>query len=326
MHALPRILACATLLLSAHLVTAAAAGPQPLAPGVRWLPGEFVPGRQPDGNSVLFEAPDGMVVFDTGRSPAHAARLLQALKDGGRPLVLIVNSHWHLDHIGGNAPLKAAYPAARVMASDAITEARTGFLARYHQQIDERLAALPQDATERAALEHELEIIDGHAASSPDIVVRATGERPLAGRPFLVGLAAHAATAGDVWLYSPQSRVLASGDLVTLPAPLLDTACPAQWQAALDRLAEVDFEWLVPGHGAPMQRAGFETYRRAYRGLLQCAASDADARQCVDGWLHDAGTLVPPQDEPLARGLLGYYLDQVLRRPEALRRAGCPAA
>lgn len=321
MQRLLRVFASAALL---PLACAAAPSPQPLAPGVSWLAGEFVPGRQPDGNSVLLETPEGMVVFDTGRSPAHAQRLLQALKT--RPLAFIVNSHWHLDHIGGNAALKQAHPGARVMASNAITEARQGFLARYHRQIDERLATLPADAAERTGLQHELEIIDNPAASSPDVMVTETGPRRLGGREFLVGLAPHAATAGDVWLYDPKARVLASGDLVTLPAPLLDTACPAQWQAALDRLAEVDFEWLVPGHGAPMRREGFEAYRGAYRSLLRCAASDAKASRCIDGWMSDASTLVPAHDEKLARSLLGYYLDNVLRDPQALQRAGCPAS
>lgn len=323
MHLLFRFAACAGLVLGS-LAQAAPLDPRPLAPGVAWLPGEFVPGRQPDGNSLLFETSEGMLVFDTGRSPGHAARLLQALE--GRSLAFIVNSHWHLDHIGGNAALKQAHPGAKVMASGAIVEARQGFLARYHRQIEERLVTLPDQAPERSSLLHELEIIDDHEANSPDVAVTRTGPQRLGGREFLVGLASHAATAGDVWLYDPKARVLASGDLVTLPAPLLDTACPAQWQAALDRLAEIDFDWLVPGHGAPMRRAGFEAYRGAYRALLRCAASDAEPQQCADGWLRDAQALVPPQDEKLARGLLGYYLDNVLRDPQAQQRAGCPAA
>jgi glyoxylase-like metal-dependent hydrolase (beta-lactamase superfamily II) len=297
-----------------------------LAPHVTWLPGEFVPGRQPDSNSVLFEAPEGTLVFDTGRSPRHAEQLLDALKASDRPLAFIVNSHWHLDHIGGNAPLKKAYPQAKVMASSAIVQAREGFLANYKRQIEERLSTLPADAAERVGLEHEIEIIEAREASSPDITVTGTQRRRLAGHEFIVGLAPQAATAGDVWLFDPASKVLASGDLVTLPAPLFDTACPASWQKALDRLHEVGFGTLVPGHGAPMKREGFETYREAYGTLLQCAASNRSKAACIDGWLHDAASLIPAQDEKLARGLLDYYLDQVLRKPEAQQRLGCPPA
>lgn len=297
---------------------------KPLAPGVAWLPGEFVPGRQPDGNSLLIEAPQGLLVFDTGRSERHAQRLLSALGAHERPLLFIVNSHWHLDHIGGNAALKKAFPGAKVVASAAIGAARKGFLARYRQQIEQRLPTLPADAAERASLDHELEIIDAHEASTPDITIDHAGPQRMAGRELIVGLAPHAATAGDVWLYDPAAKVLAAGDLVTLPAPLFDTACPASWTQALEQLATIDFEWLVPGHGAPMRRSGFEIYRKAYGRLLRCAASDADKPQCIDGWLHDAGSLFPPEDHRLARGLLDYYLDQHLRKPEAQQRLGCP--
>lgn len=321
-----RFVAC--LLAAALGPTAAAAQAisQPLAPGVRWIPGEFVPGKQPDSNSLLFDAPDGMIVFDTGRSAAHAEQIAQAVRGTGKPLKFIINSHWHLDHIGGNGPLRRAFDKPTVIASAAIGEARTGFLARYRQQIEQRLPALPASSAERSALLHELEIIDDRADSTPDIVVDRSTTRMLAGHAYQLGLAAHAATAGDVWLFDPASRVLAAGDLVTLPAPLLDTACPAAWQRAMDRLADVRFDWLVPGHGAPMRRAGFDTYRRAYGRLLQCAASPADKQQCMAGWLKDAHSLIPSTDEPLARTLLDYYLDNVLRKPEAQARLDCPAA
>ena len=47
---------------------AAVAQPRVLEPGVEWLPGRIVAGDQPDGNSVLIDAPEGWIVVDTGRS------------------------------------------------------------------------------------------------------------------------------------------------------------------------------------------------------------------------------------------------------------------
>ena len=54
------------------------------------------------------------------------------------PVVAIVNSHWHLDHVSGNAALRAAYPRAQVYASDAIDGAMRGFLADYRRQLQQR--------------------------------------------------------------------------------------------------------------------------------------------------------------------------------------------
>src|SRR3954468_19428504 len=87
------------------------AGAAPAAEtGWHLVPGSFEPGRQPDGNSVFLEAPDGLILVDTGRHPAHQERLLAYAKARGRPIAAIVNTHWHLDHTGGNAEIRAAYP------------------------------------------------------------------------------------------------------------------------------------------------------------------------------------------------------------------------
>jgi glyoxylase-like metal-dependent hydrolase (beta-lactamase superfamily II) len=300
---------------------AASAAPERLAADTWWLRGAFVPGRQPDGNSVLLRGPEGLVVVDSGRHAAHGAALLAFAAAQELPVVAVVNTHWHLDHVSGNPALRAAHPDLAVHASDAIDAALEGFLARYRGQLQAQLKAAP--AAAREALTLELARIDAGAALRPDVVVRASGPRTLAGRPLQLGLAGHAATAGDVWLFDPATGVLAAGDLVTLPAPFLDTACPAGWQAALAALEAQPFRLLVPGHGAPLDRDGFARWRRAFDGLLQCAAGEAPAEACATGWIEAAGPLLAGHPEAFTRDLLGYYV-QHLRGPQA--RAACPAA
>lgn len=125
----------------------------------------------------------------------------------------------------------------------------------------------------------------------------------------------------------PATQVLAAGDLVTLPAPFFDTACPAHSQAALERPEKVDFAVLVPGHGEPMSRTDFVTYRRAFDALLASAATPASNSKCVDGWQHDATTLLTTdRDNKLARALTDYYLTAILRGDEKKRAALCEAA
>ena len=300
---------------------AVVAQPRALEAGVEWLPGGFVAGSQPDGNSVLIEAPDGWIVVDSGRHHVHALALLDRIRTSGKPLRAIVNTHWHLDHIGGNRALLTAYPQARVIASDAIVAARTGFLADYRHQLLDELAKPAAHEAQRAAWRREVELIDDTAASTPDVVIRERETVALAGLGLSIGVEAHAVTAGDVWVYEPNSVVLAVGDLVTLPAPLFDTACPARWAAALERISTIRFRWLVPGHGEPLSRGQFVIYRESFDRLLQCAASTAPAQQCIDGWLRDAGGLFARDQQPLARSLLASTFDNRLRAP---RDAGCP--
>ena len=91
------------------------------------IPGGILPNRQPDGNSVIFDAQAGLVVIDTGRHPWHREAILSLARTQKKKIVAIVNTHWHLDHVSGNPDVRAAYPGLRVHASNAIDRALTGF-------------------------------------------------------------------------------------------------------------------------------------------------------------------------------------------------------
>ncbi|HEX7914810.1 MBL fold metallo-hydrolase [Rudaea sp.] len=287
-----------------------------IAAGVNLIPGTFVPGRQPDGNSVVFRTAEGLVVFDTGRHTEHTQKILDYAKDAGLPIKAVINSHWHLDHVGGNPRIREAYPDVRVYASMAIAGAMGGFLANYRKQLVEAIAQTKGEKTAQSYRD-EIAIIDAGHALYPDEVVAKSGTRRIAGRDFELHLQARAVTEGDVWLYDPATRTLVAGDLVTLPVPLFDTACPARWQSALADLDRVQFKTLVPGHGAPMQRTQFAVYRHAYANLLACAATDKDKNACIDGWLADAKPLLADADTAFVRMLAGYYIDNSLRAPKA---------
>jgi len=307
------------LLTSFALLASAQAGAvdtTSVAPGVDLIPGTFVPGRQPDGNSLIFRTADGLVVFDSGRHAEHTQRILDYARDAKLPIKAVINSHWHLDHVGGNPRIRAAYPEVRVYASVAIDEAMGGFLANYRKQLTEAIA---QDTDEKTAQAYrdEIAIIDTGRALYPDEVIDKSSTRHIAGRAFGVHLQTHAVTAGDVWIYDPATRTLAAGDLVTLPVPLFDTACPARWKSALADLERVPFTTLVPGHGAPMPRAQFGIYHRAYANLLDCAASSKDKSACIDGWIANAEPLLIHANPGFVRTLAGYYIDNVLRGPKA---------
>jgi glyoxylase-like metal-dependent hydrolase (beta-lactamase superfamily II) len=301
---------CATPILLVIAATAAAAD---LPSGIHLVPGSFTPGTQPDGNSVVVEAPEGLIVVDTGRHAAHTQAVLDLASSLGRPIVAVVNTHWHLDHVGGNARLREACPGVRVYASDALAGALTGFLAEYRAQLVDMLARSQPDSTTAASWNAEIALVDAGSALLPDVVIDRSTPRVIAGRSLVVGVVGPAVTAGDVWIQDTASRMMIAGDLVTLPVPLLDTACPEGWLAALDHLARFDFTVLVPGHGAPMTRAEFETYRTAFANLLRNAGSDTSSENCIEAWLIDIGPLVSPPERDFARQLLAYYLDQHLR-------------
>ncbi len=284
-----------------------------VAPGVEVIFGTLPEGRQPDGNSVIMTAPEGLIVMDTGRHPEHTQQILDFAARAKRPIVAIVNSHWHLDHIGGNSRIRGAFPNAHIYASTALRGAMQGFLADYRRDLEGAIKQMPDDP-QVPGWRDELAIIAEAPRSLADEPIESSGIRVIGGRKLDIHLEKNAVTAGDVWLLDPATHVLASGDLVTLPVPFLDTACPQGWKIALDHVAHASFKVLVPGHGAPMQRAAFDTYRRAYGNLVACAAAPENADvTCVDGWVHDAGELLSDFDEKRVRKMMGYYVTNSLR-------------
>lgn len=324
---LPLLAGCAALRPAEPLAERPVGPPVPgtaIADGVALLRGEFVAGAQPDGNTVLLRGEAGWVVVDSGRHARHTARIVDAVRASGMPIVAIVNTHWHLDHVAGNAALRQAHPRAQVHASDAIDAALHGFLADYRAQLQGMLAQ-PEAATPEnlAAWRDEIARIDAGAALRPTQVVASAQALAPGGRHIRLGLEDDAVSGGDVWVFDEATRTLVAGDLVTLPVPLLDTACSAGWQRALARLETTGFARLVPGHGAMLDPLQFRAYRHAFDRLLACAASDATADACKAGWLRDAGALIPAQDVVLAGSLLDYYIPHVLRAPPERRARYC---
>ncbi|MGH9662536.1 MAG: hypothetical protein ACRD96_28565, partial [Bryobacteraceae bacterium] len=57
-------------------------------------------------------------------------------------------------------------------------------------------------------------------------------------------------TAGDIAVYCPQKKVLATGDCLHGFLPYLADAYPLEWPRTLHAWAEFDFEHVIPGHAA----------------------------------------------------------------------------
>lgn len=287
----------------------------------------LIPGRVPldwqgpDGNTVILDAPTGLIVFDTGRSPMHADRILDYAKQRGRPIVAIVNSHWHLDHTTGNDDLRKAYPQAKVYASDGIEGALVGFLKVDPERRAKTLAdpKVPEGA--KAQVLRGGDRIEHPDKLRPTDVIAASGPMTIAGRSLDVHLSKFAASEGDVWIYDRDNGLLMSGDLVVNLVPFMDSACPDGWSKALDEIAAVPFQTLIPGHGEPMTRADFLQWKTAYNNLVECGRSKADEKQCVDGWLKDAERFIPADHRDYVREAATYYIQTRLRSsPEEQER------
>jgi glyoxylase-like metal-dependent hydrolase (beta-lactamase superfamily II) len=320
------------MLLMAMLLQAAAPpmpAPEPaveIAPGMHLIRPVSAPGRGPDGNTIIIDAPAGLIVVDTGRHKEQTDAILAFAKQRQRPIAAIVNTHWHLDHASGNGRLKAAYPKAQVYTTTAIDRvlAPGGFLARNLEGAKKQLGGTT-DAVRREEMQIFIATMEARQDLRPDVPVTTSGNLSLAGKSLDVRVTDKAVSDADVWIYEPLSRVAMIGDLITVPVPYFETACPDRWRASLDEVWATPFQTAIPGHGRPMSREQFDVYRKAFGAFVACVRSEQPAPACGAEWVQNAASLIG--DDPARRKSVAanieYYVGYL--RPNGGKAPDCLA-
>jgi glyoxylase-like metal-dependent hydrolase (beta-lactamase superfamily II) len=253
-----------------------------------------------------------LIAIDTGRHAWHSDAILAFARARRQPVAVIVNTHWHLDHSSGNRRVKADYPQAKIYTTRAVDRALApgGFLARNAAATRAKPPDPKASAVRREETELFLATMDAPDSLRPDVPVDRSAALTIAGRTLAARVAADAVTDADLWLYDEATGVAVVGDLVTLPAPFFETACPGRWQEALDEVWATSFRLAVPGHGAPMTRAEFDSYRRAFGSFRGCVGSESPAATCAAAWTKDVGPLLASDAERAqATQFASYYVD-----------------
>lgn len=186
-------------------------------------------------NNVLLVDPDCAALVDTGYA-THAPQTLALVKQtlGARPLDLIVNTHLHSDHCGGNALLQATWPCRTVIPASEADAVRNWDDAR-----------LTFRATGQTC---ERFMFTGTLA--PGAQMR------LGGLQWQV-LGAPGHDPHSLILYCADERILISADALWengfgVIFPELEGASGfAEQQAVLETIAKLDIRVVIPGHGAP---------------------------------------------------------------------------
>jgi glyoxylase-like metal-dependent hydrolase (beta-lactamase superfamily II) len=309
--------------LLAIILTVAGGAATSEEPSYHLIPGAVPLDKGPDGNSVVLDAPDGLIVVDTGRHPDHSKAILDYAKKRGRPIAAIVNTHWHLDHTTGNWDMRRAYPSVAIYATNALEGALATFLKKSREQTNTALADPRTSPAQRDQYLRGREVIDHPDRIRPDHVVERSGQMTIAGRGLDVHVARFAATEGDVWLFDRGNRVAIVGDLVVDIVPFMDTACPDGWLKALGEIERTDFDTLIPGHGPAMGRSDFIQWKKAFTDFIACGRSAADKEQCIAGWETGAKRFIDEAHRGYVRSAADYYITTRLRSSADEKQAYC---
>src|SRR5262252_952420 len=82
-------------------------------------------------------------------------------------------------------------------------------------------------------------------------------------------------TNGDAIVYFPALRTIHTGDLMAGKTPLIDYSgggSVVEWTKTLDEAMKLDFDTVIPGHGAVTNKAGLLAYRNDVEKLRNRAA------------------------------------------------------
>ena len=101
---------------------------------------------------------------------------------------------------------------------------------------------------------------------------------------------------------------MATSSSATLPTPA-DHAAHGP-DLSLDDVWATPFATAIPGHGPPMSRREFDTYRQAFGKFVACVRSDAAPPECASTWTDGIAPLLGDDAarRKAATDNAGYYV------------------
>lgn len=195
-------------------------------------------------NSSYIITTEGAVVIDPPQLPTNAVKLRERIEETC-PVRYVINTEHHVDHIFGNYYFTGAGTVVShigVFDRFMMTE-KSGF-----DPYDYAKEAIPMDDPEGASIFPEREAYF-EACNKPSVtfdknMTIRVGEHTLE----LIHAPGH--TPGQIYIHVPEERIVFTGDTIFNQCQTwLHESDVRGWLLALDMLAELDVDCMVPGHG-----------------------------------------------------------------------------
>jgi cyclase len=229
----------------------------------------YISDNDGSANSTFLVGPKSILVVDSGIDRTEGKKLLREIrKISPLPVAYIVNTHYHPDHQGGNGVVG---PDATIISS-AFTREKTIAVA----------AATSKPEAARPA-GHEFVFRPATETFSEKLTIY-LGDEPV---EILAAWPAH--TLGDVYVYFPKQRTVATGDLyLTNSVPAMDQGSAAHWIQDLDQILALPADHFVPGHFEVGTRQTIKRFRdymndlnEQVEKLAKAGASEEEVRQKI---------------------------------------------
>src|SRR5437870_5723429 len=228
------------------------------------------------GNAGFVIGDDGVLIFDTFLTPVAMEELIGEIQSLTKLRIkYAVNSHYHLDHTGGNQVLVER--GVPIIAHDNVLIWQTTKNKRFlpaPEDLQKRkadaakqLSETPEDQKDkRAQLERQIRRYDAMMSirlTNPTKTFSSGTLRLNLGKREVILATLPGHTGGDVFAYVPHAKVVFTGDLGwSKTLPNLVDATVNDWIPTLDKmLAQYPTAKFVPGHGNVAETADIKAFR-----------------------------------------------------------------
>jgi glyoxylase-like metal-dependent hydrolase (beta-lactamase superfamily II) len=238
-------------------------------------------------NSGIVDLGDRTLIFDTTLSPASALDLRNAAESlTGRNVAYVFNSHFHNDHVFGNAIFDSTteiYTTARTR--EIMTEKTEAGIIEFKKHWPEQLinwgesAKTAKDETERLDYEDNMQFAQSIIDTFPQLKLRLPDHTftdrlefkgPKRTVEFISFGGGH--TDSDAFLYLPAEGIIFTGDLLVIKNhPDLTYGNPHEWLNIFAKIKTLEPARLVPGHGEIGTLADVTLIELYINALLQMA-------------------------------------------------------
>jgi glyoxylase-like metal-dependent hydrolase (beta-lactamase superfamily II) len=233
-------------------------------------------------NSVIVVNDTDVLLVDSHVSPAAAAVLLQEMKQiTDKPVRYVVDTHFHFDHAHRN---QIFGPEVQIIGTEFTREMLASGKSvaapsypRFVGVIPQQIAALraqldtARAADNRAALERRIRIQESYRVATaatrptpPTVTFNRRLTLNRGGREIRIEFFGRGHTGGDAVVYLPRERILMTGDLVSTGTSFMGDGYAPDWVDTIERLKELDFQVVLPGHGPPFRERERLDWWQAY--------------------------------------------------------------
>ncbi len=241
-------------------------------------------------NAGFIDIGDYLIIIDSTEHAKAAEDLKQAaLKYTQKNPNFIVITHYHMDHIVGNAIFDKN---TQIITSDRTlmnikTESKK-FFEQYRNFEMEKIVELEEslefekDDEKIQDIKNDLRFLKGIRTIKEIREPNLTFKKGciIYGKEKLVQLQTFkkAHTDGDVIIYIPDEKVLFAGDLLFANRdPWIGSGDPEGWVSVNDELMTGDYELIVPGHGNLASKNEFSLQNMYIREMMNLVKKHIDA-------------------------------------------------